>query len=211
MPTAEASVHLGYCLRGEIGGVEQVFPLKPGANQLGSLADNQVALVANGVELASATGTATPDAPPPRTGLLPAQVMLGGCPPIKPKRPRSVTPAEFQQCLDMFVPVDQPGPVTIGAGRDQDVRHGTIQSALTGSLRQLRRVFPNVAINVQPLANAAQFFEDALFALPPRAAPELQPDDRAHRRSSFLQSRFNFGILVPQELDPRRAVDENAH
>ncbi len=49
MPTPEASVHRGYCLRGEIGGVEQVFPLKPGTNQLGSLASNEVTLVANGV------------------------------------------------------------------------------------------------------------------------------------------------------------------
>ena len=49
MSILEANLKLGYCLRGEIGGIEQVFPLQPGANQLGSLANNEITLPANGV------------------------------------------------------------------------------------------------------------------------------------------------------------------
>ncbi len=49
MQTREAASKLGYCLRGEIGGMEQVYPLVPGVNQLGSLANNEIVLPANGV------------------------------------------------------------------------------------------------------------------------------------------------------------------
>ncbi|MEM7352264.1 MAG: sigma 54-interacting transcriptional regulator [Acidobacteriota bacterium] len=49
MQTRDAASKLGYCLRGEIGGMEQVYPLLPGINQVGSLANNEVALPANGV------------------------------------------------------------------------------------------------------------------------------------------------------------------
>ncbi len=45
----EPGATVGYCLRGEIGGMEQVYPLEPGVNQLGSLAKNDIALAANGV------------------------------------------------------------------------------------------------------------------------------------------------------------------
>ncbi|MEM7583754.1 MAG: sigma 54-interacting transcriptional regulator [Acidobacteriota bacterium] len=45
----ESAPPVGYCLRGEIGGMEQVYPLQPGVNQLGSLAKNDIALPANGV------------------------------------------------------------------------------------------------------------------------------------------------------------------
>ncbi len=38
-----------FCLRGEIGGLEQVYPLLPGTNRLGSLADNEIVLPTNGV------------------------------------------------------------------------------------------------------------------------------------------------------------------
>ena len=49
MPSLEVASQTDYCLRGEIGGQERVYPLKAGTNQLGSLADNEIVLPANGV------------------------------------------------------------------------------------------------------------------------------------------------------------------
>ncbi len=45
----EPASRVDYCLRGELGGVEYVYPLKPGVNHLGSLAKNDIAVAANGV------------------------------------------------------------------------------------------------------------------------------------------------------------------
>ncbi len=45
----EATSKVVFCLRGHIGGLEQVYPLLPGINRLGSLIDNEVVLPANGV------------------------------------------------------------------------------------------------------------------------------------------------------------------
>ncbi len=47
-PFGSAS-NIDFCLRGEIAGQEMVYPLKPGTNQLGSLAGNEIVLPANGV------------------------------------------------------------------------------------------------------------------------------------------------------------------
>ncbi len=49
MPSYGVAAKTDFCLRGEIGGQERVYPLKPGTNQLGSLADNEIVLLANGV------------------------------------------------------------------------------------------------------------------------------------------------------------------
>ena len=49
MPSYGVASKTDFCLRGEIGGQERVYPLKPGTHQLGSLADNEIVLPANGV------------------------------------------------------------------------------------------------------------------------------------------------------------------
>ncbi len=49
MPSYGVASPTDFCLRGEIGGQERVYPLKSGTNQLGSLADNEIVLPANGV------------------------------------------------------------------------------------------------------------------------------------------------------------------
>ena len=46
--SAQAS-EVDFCLRGEIGGMEKIYPLKEGVNQLGSLATNEIVLPASGV------------------------------------------------------------------------------------------------------------------------------------------------------------------
>ncbi len=99
MRTHGASPPLDYCLRGEIGGVEQVYPLKPGSNQLGSLANNEIVLPANGVsrlharlavvdgkleveDLASKNGTFVAGRQVDRARVLPGQVVRFGPVPL---------------------------------------------------------------------------------------------------------------------------------
>ena len=43
------AVEPAYCLRGNVGGIEQTFPLTPGENRVGSLATNEVVLLLRGV------------------------------------------------------------------------------------------------------------------------------------------------------------------
>ncbi len=46
---AKASPVLDFCLRGDVGGIEQTFPLRPGENRVGSLGTNEIALPRRGV------------------------------------------------------------------------------------------------------------------------------------------------------------------